>query len=58
MQAATYIWAKVIGILEERLSAVAVSAMLDDAELVEINEKSLIIYSPSDFRQEAIRRTA
>ena len=57
MQAATYIWAKVIGTLEERLSAVAVSAMLDDAELVELNEKSLIIYSPSDFRQEAIRRS-
>lgn len=57
MQAATYIWAKVIGILEERVSAVAVSAMLDDAELVELNDKSLIIYSPSDFRQEAIRRS-
>lgn len=57
MQAATYIWAKVIGILEERLSAVAVSAMLDDAELVELNDKALVIYSPSDFRQEAIRRS-
>ena len=57
MQAATYIWAKVIGLLEQRLSAVAVSAMFDDAELIELNDKSLIIYSPSDFRQEAILRT-
>lgn len=57
MQTATYIWAKVIGILEERFSAVVVSAMLDDAELVEMNDHSLIIYSPSDFRREAIRRT-
>lgn len=57
MQAATYIWAKIIGILEERLSPVAISAMFDDAELVELNDKALVIYSPSDFRQEAIRRT-
>ncbi len=57
MQTATYIWAKVIGFLEQRLSAVAVSAMLDDAELIELNDKALILYSPTDFRQEAIRRS-
>lgn len=57
MQTATYIWAKIIGILEERLSPVVVSAMLDDAEIVELNDKALVIYSPSDFRQEAILRT-
>lgn len=56
MQAATYIWAKILGILEERFSSAVVSAMLDDAELVELNDKALIIYSPSEFRQEAIRR--
>ena len=57
MQSAAYIWAKVIGFLEERLSAVAVCAMLDDAKVLELNDKALIIYSPSDFRQEAIRRS-
>lgn len=57
MQAATYIWAKIIGILEDRLSAVAVSAMFDDAEIVELNDRALVLYSPSDFRQEIIRRT-
>lgn len=57
MQAAAYIWAKVINQLEERLSAVAVSAWFDDAELVELNEQNLIIYSPSDFRQERILRS-
>ena len=56
MPAATYIWAKVLGFLEERLSSAAVSAMLDDAELVELNDKALVIYSPSEFRQEAIRK--
>lgn len=57
MQTATYIWAKIIGFLEQQFSAVAVSAMLDDAEVIEINDRALVIYSPSDFRQEAIRRT-
>lgn len=57
MQAAAYIWAKVISQLEERLSAVTVSAWFDDAELVELNENNLIIYTPSDFRQEIILRS-
>ena len=57
VQTATYIWAKVIGFLEQRLSAVSVSAMLDDAELIELNDKALVIYSPTDFRQDAIRRS-
>ena len=56
MQTATYIWAKIIGLLEQQFSAVAVSAMLDDAEVLEINDRALVIYSPTDFRQEAIRR--
>jgi len=56
LQAAAYVWAKVINQLEERLSAVAVSAWFDDAELIELNDKNLIIYTPSDFRQERILR--
>lgn len=56
MYSAAYIWAKTITYLEERLSAVTVSAWLDDAELVELHENRLVIYSPSDFRQETIRR--
>ncbi len=57
MYSAAYIWAKIIGGLEERLGAIAVSALLDDAQIIEVTENKLIIYSPSDFRQEAIRRT-
>ena len=55
MYAAAYIWAKVISHLEQQLSEVTVSAWFDDAELIELNEERLIIYSPSDFRQEVIR---
>jgi hypothetical protein len=51
MQTATYIYAKVIGELESRLSAVVVSALFDDSDLIEINDNALVIYTPSDFRQ-------
>lgn len=57
MQSAAYIWAKVLNQLEERLSAVTVSAWFDDAELIELNEDNLILYTPSDFRQEIILRS-
>ena len=55
MYAAAYIWAKVIGDLERKLSEITVNAWLDDAELVELKDDQLIVYSPSDFRQEIIR---
>lgn len=56
MHSAAYIWAKTITYLEERLSSVTVSAWFDDAELVELNDDHLILYSPSDFRREVILR--
>ena len=56
MYASAYVWAKVINYLEERLSPVTVSAWFDDAEVVELNEEQLILYSASDFRREIIRR--
>ena len=55
MYAASYVWAKVLSHLEQQLSEVMVSAWFDDAEVVELTEKSLVIYSPSEFRQERIR---
>ena len=46
-----------IGIhLKERLSSVTESAWFDDAELVELSDDHLILYSPSDFRREVILR--
>jgi len=56
MYASAYVWAKVINHMEERLGAVTVSSWFDDAEVVELNEEQLIIYSSSDFRREIIRR--
>ena len=56
MYASAYVWAKVLMHMEERLGAVTVSAWFDDAEVVELNEEHLILYSASDFRREIIRR--
>ena len=55
MYASAYVWAKVLGYMEDRLSAITVSAWFDDAEVVELTEDQLVIYSPSDFRREIIR---
>ena len=56
MYSSAYVWAMVLSHMEERLGAVTVSAWFDDAEVVELNENNLILYSPSDFRREIIRR--
>ena len=56
MYASAYVWAKILMYLEERMGAITVSAWFDDAEVVELNEEHLILYSPSDFRREIIRR--
>ena len=56
MYSSAYVWAKVLSYMEDRLGAVTVSAWFDDAEVVELNENNLILYSPSDFRRDIIRR--
>ena len=56
MYSSAYVWAKVVNHMEERLGAVTVSAWFDDAEVVELNEEHLILYSSSDFRRDIIRR--
>ena len=56
MYSSAYVWAKVLNYVEERLTGVTTSASFDDAEIVELNEEHLIIYSPSDFRRDVIRR--
>lgn len=55
MYSPSYTWAKVLMYLESRLSEVTVSAWMDDAEVIELTEERLVIYSPSDFRQQIIR---
>lgn len=55
MYAVSYVWAKVLNHLEQQLSEIMVSAWFDDAEAIRLTENELVIYSPSEFRQERIR---
>ena len=56
MISSAFVWAKILSYLEDRLSSVTVSAWFDDAEVVELSEEHLILFSPSDFRREIIRK--
>ena len=56
MYSAAYVWAKILGYLEERLTSTIISAWFDDAEVVELNDEKLILYSPSEYRREIISR--
>ena len=56
MFSSAYVWAKVLGHIESRMGAAATSTWFDDAEVVEINEKELILYTPSPFRKDIILR--
>ena len=54
MYAAAYVWAKILSYLEDRMTNITVSAHFDDAEIVELTNEHLIIYSPSEFRRSTI----
>ena len=56
MYSPDYVWAKVVNYLEERLTPVTVSTWFDDAQVVELTEEKLILYSPSEFRRDIIIR--
>ena len=55
MYSSAYVWAKVLNHMEERLGSVTVSAWFDDAEVVDLSDEHLILYSSSDFRRDIIR---
>ncbi len=56
MFSSAYVWAKVLGYMEEQLGSITVSTWFDDAEVVELNEEHLILYTSSDFRREIIQK--
>ena len=56
MYSSAYVWAKVLRYLEENLTSTMVSAWFDDAEVVELNEDYLILYTPDEFRRDIIIR--
>ncbi|MGN0979652.1 MAG: chromosomal replication initiator protein DnaA [Candidatus Avoscillospira sp.] len=56
MYSSAYVWAKVLAHMENRLSSTVVSTWFDDAEVVELTEHKLVLYSPSEFRKDIIER--
>ena len=56
MYSSAYVWAKILSYLEERLTSTIVNASFDVAEVIELNEEHLIIYSSNEFQREVIRR--
>ena len=56
MFSSAYVWAKVLGYMENQLDAVTISTWFDDAEVVELNEEHLILHTSSEFRREIIMK--
>ncbi len=56
MFSSAYVWAKVLGYMEEQLGAVTVSTWFDDAEVVELSEEHLILHTSSEFRRKIIQQ--
>ena len=54
MYSNAYVWSRVLSYLEQHSPAAAVTSYFDDAEVVELNEEKLVIYSPSPFRKNVI----
>ena len=50
MYSTAYVWAKVLGHMEARLTPQVVSTWFDDTEILELTDQKLVLYSPSTFR--------
>ena len=55
MHSPDYIWAKVLSHMEGQITPTVVATWFDDAQVVELNEKQIVLYSPSEMRREYIK---
>ena len=53
MYSNAYVWSRVLSYMEKNHPTVAVT-FFDDAEVVELTDRKLVIYSPSTFRKDTI----
>ena len=58
MYSTAYVWAKVLGHMESRLTPQVVSTWFDDTEILELTDEKLVLYSPSSFRKDIILAAA
>lgn len=56
MYSPAYVWAKIVAHMENLLSSTVVSTWFEDAEIVEVTDKMLTLYTPSPFCKETIER--
>lgn len=56
MYSSAYIWGKIVAGLEARLTEPVVDAWFGDAEVIECTDSRLVLYSPTEFQQEMIRK--
>ena len=54
MYSSAYVWAKVLGHMESKLTAPLISTWFDDTEVVELTDNRLVLYSPLTYRKEII----
>ena len=54
MYSNAYVWSRVLSYLEQHSPSTAVAMFFDDAEIVELNEGKLVVFSPSPFRKDVI----
>ena len=54
MYSNAYVWSRVLSYLEQHSPSTAVAMFFDDAEIVELNDGKLVVFSPSPFRKDVI----
>ena len=54
MNSAADLWAKVLQLMEEEITATTIGTWFDDAQAVALEENRLILHIPSDFKKEII----
>ena len=56
MYSSAYVWAKVLSHMENRLTPAVVSTWFEEAEVVDLTDRTLTLYTPSSFCKDIIER--
>ena len=54
MYSNAYVWSRVLTYLENHSPAAAIATYFDEVEVVELDEKKLVIYTPTSFCKDLI----
>ena len=56
MNSAADVWNKVLMILSEELTTIAISTWFDDCQVIELSDNRLILHTPSGFKKDIIEK--